>query len=232
MVTVATSLDAPIKILFPKSKYLFLNNSHGFALLGGGDIIVPGLWCGLCLRYDWYVLPFLSPSLTRRVVFVSDFAGVGPARRTHRRTQSGQKDNGEYRCSTNRSSQLRSLHMSSGSGRRSAQCSGSMQPSQRCCTSGTFNSLLLSLSPIRIYTPTYSDYCHLPFSAGWVYSPACLLATFLTAYFKGAWAAMWAWVDESVESTLEDEQGREKSEDVRTNGHSRGDGARTSSIKS
>ena len=69
MVTVATSLDAPIKILFPKSKYLFLNNSHGFALLGGGDIIVPGLWCGLCLRYDWYVPPFLSPSLIRRFCF-------------------------------------------------------------------------------------------------------------------------------------------------------------------
>jgi minor histocompatibility antigen H13 len=67
MVTVATSLDAPIKILFPKSKYLFLNNSHGFALLGGGDIIVPGLWCGLCLRYDWWVPPCVplpcSPSL-------------------------------------------------------------------------------------------------------------------------------------------------------------------------
>jgi len=57
MVSVATSIDAPIKILFPKSKYLFLNNSHGFALLGGGDIVVPGLWCGLCLRYDWYAPP-------------------------------------------------------------------------------------------------------------------------------------------------------------------------------
>ena len=61
MVKVATSIDAPIKILFPKSKYLFLNNSHGFALLGGGDIIVPGLWCGLCLRYDWCVPPYFPP---------------------------------------------------------------------------------------------------------------------------------------------------------------------------
>jgi hypothetical protein len=62
MVTVAMAVDAPIKILFPKSKYLFLNNSHGYALLGGGDIIVPGLWCGLCLRYDWYVPPCLFAS--------------------------------------------------------------------------------------------------------------------------------------------------------------------------
>ena len=70
MVKVATSIDAPIKILFPKSKYLFLNNSHGFALLGGGDIIVPGLWCGLCLRYDWCVPPYFPPRSLFTVLFV------------------------------------------------------------------------------------------------------------------------------------------------------------------
>ena len=31
------------------------------------------------------------------------------------------------------------------------------------------------------------------------HSPACLLTTVLTAYFKGSWAAMWAWVDESTQ---------------------------------
>src|SRR5258706_7872375 len=104
MVKVATSIDAPIKILFPKSKYLFLNNSHGFALLGGGDIIVPGLWCGLCLRYDWCVLPYFPPC---PVLLFLPGVCKGPARRSQRSTHSTHsthKNDADCRYSTNRSS--------------------------------------------------------------------------------------------------------------------------------
>lgn len=58
--------------------------------------------------------------------------------------------------------------------------------------------------------------------AFWCDSPACLLATVLTAYFKGAWAAMWAWVDEGIQGTLENGQGREKPRDAGANGHPAG----------
>jgi len=152
MVTVATSLDAPIKILFPKSKYLFLKNAHGFALLGGGDIIVPGLWCGLCLRYDWCVPP--SFVVLFFFLILRACTSQGLARRSHRRTQSGQKDNGNDQYSTNRSSRPRLLRTSSGSGQRSVRCSGSKLPSRRCCTSGTSGSLALSLSLVRTYVRT------------------------------------------------------------------------------
>lgn len=40
MVTVATSFDAPVKLLFPKS--LFAEHLQ-FSMLGLGDIVIPGL---------------------------------------------------------------------------------------------------------------------------------------------------------------------------------------------
>lgn len=52
MVTVATSFDAPIKLLFPMDfleKGLFGKN---FAMLGLGDIVIPGIFIALLLRFD------------------------------------------------------------------------------------------------------------------------------------------------------------------------------------
>ncbi|GAP92524.1 putative signal peptide peptidase [Rosellinia necatrix] len=47
MVTVATKLDAPIKLVFEGPK--------GSSMLGLGDIIIPGMFIGLCLRFDHYM---------------------------------------------------------------------------------------------------------------------------------------------------------------------------------
>lgn len=49
MVTVAQGLDAPIKILFPKSRHLLGND---YTMLGLGDIVVPGMFIAFALRYD------------------------------------------------------------------------------------------------------------------------------------------------------------------------------------
>lgn len=49
MLTVAKSIDAPIKLLFPKN---WSSVPPEFALLGLGDIVIPGLFVSLCLRYD------------------------------------------------------------------------------------------------------------------------------------------------------------------------------------
>jgi hypothetical protein len=49
MVSVATSLDVPIKLLWPKA---LLNPSAGFMMLGLGDIVVPGLFVATSLRFD------------------------------------------------------------------------------------------------------------------------------------------------------------------------------------
>lgn len=48
MVTVAKGLDLPIKLLFPREHFF----SGPFALLGLGDIVIPGIFVALCLRYD------------------------------------------------------------------------------------------------------------------------------------------------------------------------------------
>jgi minor histocompatibility antigen H13 len=49
MLTVAKSIDAPIKLLFPKN---WETTPPEFSLLGLGDIVLPGIFIGLCLRYD------------------------------------------------------------------------------------------------------------------------------------------------------------------------------------
>merc|ERR1712032_964712 len=56
MLTVAKSIDAPIKLLFP-TDWAAINDETGlsepkFSLLGLGDIVIPGIFIGLCLRFD------------------------------------------------------------------------------------------------------------------------------------------------------------------------------------
>lgn len=52
MITVAQGIEAPIKIVFPRD---VLRDFFGpAAMLGLGDIVLPGVYCALCLRYDLY----------------------------------------------------------------------------------------------------------------------------------------------------------------------------------
>lgn len=50
MVKVATSLDVPIKLLWPKS--MTFATDRRFTMLGLGDVVVPGIFISLALRYD------------------------------------------------------------------------------------------------------------------------------------------------------------------------------------
>ncbi|OMH83748.1 Minor histocompatibility antigen H13 [Zancudomyces culisetae] len=57
MVSVAKNLDAPIKLLFPKdilnTPGIFgLKPIKSFVMLGLGDIVIPGIYIALCLRFD------------------------------------------------------------------------------------------------------------------------------------------------------------------------------------
>ena len=52
MVSVATSLDLPMKILWPKS--IRFSKEKGNMMLGLGDIVVPGMFISLALRYDHF----------------------------------------------------------------------------------------------------------------------------------------------------------------------------------
>jgi len=49
MVTVAKSVDAPIKLLFPNDPY---EDPIKFSMLGLGDIVIPGIFAALCVKYD------------------------------------------------------------------------------------------------------------------------------------------------------------------------------------
>lgn len=49
MVTVAKSVDAPIKLFFPINMFA---EEVKFSMLGLGDIVIPGVFVAMCLRYD------------------------------------------------------------------------------------------------------------------------------------------------------------------------------------
>merc|ERR1719277_266987 len=50
MVTVAKSFDAPIKLVFPQDLLENGLNASNFAMLGLGDIVIPGIFIALLLR--------------------------------------------------------------------------------------------------------------------------------------------------------------------------------------
>ncbi|KAF2078040.1 hypothetical protein CYY_000678 [Polysphondylium violaceum] len=52
MVTVAKSFDAPIKLLFPKDIFA---DVFQFSMLGLGDIVLPGIFIALLIRFDRYL---------------------------------------------------------------------------------------------------------------------------------------------------------------------------------
>lgn len=54
MVTVATNLDVPIKLLFPRPAEEG-ETIRKLAMLGLGDIVLPGIMIGLALRFDLYM---------------------------------------------------------------------------------------------------------------------------------------------------------------------------------
>ncbi|XP_033097945.1 minor histocompatibility antigen H13-like [Anneissia japonica] len=67
MVTVAKSFEAPIKLVFPQD---LLENglaANNFAMLGLGDIVIPGIFIALLLRFD------VSKKSDSRVYFYSGF---------------------------------------------------------------------------------------------------------------------------------------------------------------
>lgn len=51
METVAKNINGPIKLLFPKQ--VLVESNKDLSLLGLGDIIIPGIFVALCLRYDF-----------------------------------------------------------------------------------------------------------------------------------------------------------------------------------
>ena len=50
MLTVAKGIDAPIKLKFPKD---YSADPPQFSILGLGDIVIPGIFVSLCLRFDF-----------------------------------------------------------------------------------------------------------------------------------------------------------------------------------
>eukprot|EP00887_Chlorella_sp_A99_P006988 scaffold2.g6988.t1 len=70
MVSVAKNLDAPIKLLFPRWSEAAAGGKAPFSMLGLGDIVIPGIFVALVLRYD-------AVSGFRTRYFRSAFAGYG-----------------------------------------------------------------------------------------------------------------------------------------------------------
>eukprot|EP00599_Poterioochromonas_sp_BG-1_P002360 CAMPEP_0173149098 /NCGR_PEP_ID=MMETSP1105-20130129/10124_1 /TAXON_ID=2985 /ORGANISM="Ochromonas sp., Strain BG-1" /LENGTH=375 /DNA_ID=CAMNT_0014063901 /DNA_START=119 /DNA_END=1246 /DNA_ORIENTATION=- len=75
MVTVAKSFDGPIKLLFPR-KLPTLDSKGEFSLLGLGDIVIPGLFVALLLRYDMSKANLPSLKNIEKISFAKPFFHV------------------------------------------------------------------------------------------------------------------------------------------------------------
>ncbi|KAM4609881.1 LOW QUALITY PROTEIN: minor histocompatibility antigen H13 [Polymixia lowei] len=67
MVTVAKSFEAPIKLVFPQDLLEKGLEASNFAMLGLGDIVIPGIFIALLLRFD------VSLKKNSRTYFYSSF---------------------------------------------------------------------------------------------------------------------------------------------------------------
>ncbi|KAI1430763.1 signal peptide peptidase-domain-containing protein [Xylaria sp. CBS 124048] len=75
MVTVATKLDVPIKLVF--------EGPQRSSMLGLGDIVVPGMFIALCLRFDHYMYYYRQRKL-KEVELQTDDASTGEVITTKR----------------------------------------------------------------------------------------------------------------------------------------------------
>ena len=67
MITVATKLDIPVKLLFPRPVGVDDDPSKkALSMLGLGDIVLPGIMIGLALRFDLYLF-YLSKQSKRSI---------------------------------------------------------------------------------------------------------------------------------------------------------------------
>ncbi|KAI0769775.1 signal peptide peptidase-domain-containing protein [Trametes elegans] len=72
MVKVATSLDVPIKLLWPKS--MVFSADRGFTMLGLGDIVIPGMFVAMALRYDYHRATQQGQQGVSKVYFLTSLA--------------------------------------------------------------------------------------------------------------------------------------------------------------
>ncbi|RYP80567.1 hypothetical protein DL770_006169 [Monosporascus sp. CRB-9-2] len=79
MVTVATKLDVPIKLVF--------EGPTRASMLGLGDIVLPGIFVALCLRFDHYMYYYRRQKLVPVELKTEEEASSGQAVTTSRETQ-------------------------------------------------------------------------------------------------------------------------------------------------
>ncbi|KAK3812953.1 MAG: signal peptide peptidase-domain-containing protein [Benniella sp.] len=74
MVSVAKNFDAPVKVVFPRIFFgLPAGEKYQFAMLGLGDIVIPGVFVALCLRFDQHLAGTKNPNLGRSTRFTKPY---------------------------------------------------------------------------------------------------------------------------------------------------------------
>ena len=69
MVSVAKSFDVPVKVLFPRN--VLSSPNANFAMLGLGDIVIPGVFIALCLKFDHHLAETKKGMNGRRPYFTA-----------------------------------------------------------------------------------------------------------------------------------------------------------------
>lgn len=79
MVTVAQTLDVPIKLMFPRPSAPGADPAKlSHAMLGLGDVVLPGIMIGLALRYDLYLFYLRKQTRPAPALDLGDGGGAQP----------------------------------------------------------------------------------------------------------------------------------------------------------
>ncbi|KAK7513855.1 intramembrane protease 2 [Phyllosticta citriasiana] len=185
MVTVAKSLDIPIKLLFPRPDVPSEDPNKPpvkqHAMLGLGDVVLPGIMIGLALRFDLYMFYLRRQYRT----------GVAPSSATPTSTTADDAAKGSDKATETQQAQLRKVSYTSVSGRwgeylwsaKAYHDFGFPTPYFKATMAGYVVGMLFTLAAMQIANHPQPALLYLV--------PGVLISAWATALFRGELKEMW-----------------------------------------
>ena len=225
MITVATKLDIPAKLLFPRPRGPDDDpDKEALSMLGLGDVVLPGIMIGLALRFDLYLFYLRqqtgckkinndeSAKIATRIVTDEDIKDVEvdvTSEDTGSKTADNVEQNGDeilkivkvsWRSATGRWGERFWLGRYSGNGDH--QEGGAFpKPYFHAALAGYIFGMVCTLSVMQIYSHAQPALLYLV--------PSVLGSLWFTAFFKGDLRAMWEYTEATEEEISEkDRQGK------------------------
>ncbi|EED19366.1 signal peptide peptidase, putative [Talaromyces stipitatus ATCC 10500] len=196
MVTVATKLDVPIKMVFPRPAGPNEDpNELSLAMLGLGDIVVPGMIIGLALRFDLFLYYKYKSILKSR----KESSAEGAEKAIYQRATGGWGERFWTRSKPSKSLSLQPPY-----------------PDAQSFPKPYFYASIVGYIIGMVATLIAMQFSHHAQPALLYLVPGVLISLWSTAYFRKELDSMWSFSDmmedEEPKANIQEDQGREKKE--------------------